>query len=494
MQNSAPVLNSIDNSFGNNKFEYRKPSNSEIFQESATNHGLPVQWNADAAKAEIFPDLTTPDLPNDLIDENSSKFNGRRNVRKDGVVDIAQINRQAELKAPVTSSATGKAKEPADFIEPPLKEPNYNEAYQAELEAIAATSTTKAPPSNSNFNNFKPFEGILNSGKKATHNDYDFSKYIRAPANAGQTVQRRQDTTRAPTTTTRTTTTKRPTTTTRRPAVTTTAPVQAQRRVDFIQPSQNTNTQTIPAFLQNRQIPVPETILSLEPLLPPAPPTNGNIKNNSKRDNLDTAVATSNFGASSTSTPQKQTEDISVPSPRLAPPKSQFPSYDYATTQGPPIYYEWKIPASGLLPPKQDNETSSDDKLNGVFESSLPSENDSQDHSQATRSISNESVNSKLESEFLINKLEKTFIKDENNYKDLQKKFLIPEFLFPLESQAQRTGYDHIGAGAVNSFQIQIPTRLEKDKPWYGENLSCPECHPSFLKPGTCEPCIKIRR
>lgn len=85
------------------------------------------------------------------------------------------------------------------------------------------------------------------------------------------------------------------------------------------------------------------------------------------------------------------------------------------------------------------------------------------------------------------------------NILNLTNQFSVPEYTFPLEN-VQRPGYNE--HNALTSFQVQIPDEVTgsrdkaKDrntKPWYGENSKCPECHPSFLKPGSCEPCIKIR-
>lgn len=223
----------------------------------------------------------------------------------------------------------------------------------------------------------------------------------------------------------------------------------------------------------------------------------------------------------------------------LIPPYESFHYYDDATTQGPPIYFEWKIPASGLEPPKYESRSNeySDNQI-GTTESSssisvpteslqLPTLNNGsvifrtpsnsleppreQDifsrfaHNpfltsalasiSSTEKLKNKSPTPRSISsseEKIQNTVEDTITKDskDNNYLDLKKLLLIPDYTFPLEVDG-RTGYQQ--ADSVNSFQIKIPERTG-DKPWYGENAECPECHPSFLKPGTCEPCIKIRR
>lgn len=230
---------------------------------------------------------------------------------------------------------------------------------------------------------------------------------------------------------------------------------------------------------------------------------------------------------------------IQKPFTDLIPPYESFHYYDDATTQGPPIYFEWKIPSSGLEPPKyesrsneySDNEistTESSSNLSVPTESlqlpalsngsvifrtpsngleppveqdvfsrfahnpfltsalaSLSSTEKLKNKSPTPRSISSSE-------EKFQNTVEGTTSKEskDNNYLDLKKLLLIPDYTFPLEVDG-RSGYQE--ANSVNSFQIKIPDRTG-DKPWYGENAECPECHPSFLKPGTCEPCIKIRR
>lgn len=232
---------------------------------------------------------------------------------------------------------------------------------------------------------------------------------------------------------------------------------------------------------------------------------------------------------------------IQKPATDLIPPYESFHYYDDATTQGPPIYFEWKIPASGLEPPKfesrsndySDNEISTTESASPI---SVPTESQQLpilnnisvafrtppneleppvEQDAFTRFAHNPFLTSALASlsstENLKNKsptprsisaseekLQNAVVdagntlKDpkDNNYLDLKKLLLIPDYTFPLEVDGRPT---YQQANSVNSFQIRIPDKTD-DKPWYGENAECPECHPSFLKPGTCEPCVKIRR
>lgn len=226
----------------------------------------------------------------------------------------------------------------------------------------------------------------------------------------------------------------------------------------------------------------------------------------------------------------------------LIPPYESLHYYDDATTQGPPIYYEWKIPSSGLEPPIYESRSSeySDNQISTTERSSnvsiptkslqLPSNNNisvifrtpsngleppiEQDifsrfahnpflTSALTSITSAENLKNKSPTprsiasseQKLQNTVDETTTREsrdkDNNYLDLKKLLFIPDYTFPLEVDGRTVGYQQ--ADSVNSFQIKIPERTG-DKPWYGENSECPECHPSFLKPGTCEPCIKIRR
>lgn len=277
------------------------------------------------------------------------------------------------------------------------------------------------------------------------------------------------------------------------------------------------------------------------------------------------------------------------PTVLLPPYESSIPA-GIPTTQGPRVYHEWKLPASDLEPPIDENKSNGaitiEDEDNQIpvlppqttqqslgsdallvpplFDASssnnintnvkLPSlslqppayspqfsnQNDtdiqsaatnhsfpsfsalhnvpnggfaqSTDKTQTQRSISpsasNAAANSVSPSASQSTKRQngaETTTRKDINYLDLKKQFLIPEYTFPLEN-IERPSYTE--SNAVNSFQIKIPDEVAHSheiisdgssknevhrKPWYGENAKCPECHPTFLKPGSCEPCIKIR-
>lgn len=262
---------------------------------------------------------------------------------------------------------------------------------------------------------------------------------------------------------------------------------------------------------------------------------------------------------------------VKQPPTVLLPPYESLNLYGGASTQGPPIYHEWKFPASNLEPPFDENKSNGaititseenqipvippqtttkpagssflekdlvpplfdntnintntniklptlslqppaysplhvfNDSVQASSNHSFPSFNalhnsfsQSTDKSQTQRSVSTTPA--------AVNTIptQRTTTRKELNYLDLKKQFSVPEYTFPLEN-IERPSYTE--SNAVNSFQIKIPDEVSHSreviadgtsnevqrKPWYGENVNCPECHPSFLKPGSCEPCIKIR-
>ncbi|XP_055382890.1 mucin-2 isoform X2 [Condylostylus longicornis] len=295
-------------------------------------------------------------------------------------------------------------------------------------------------------------------------------------------------------------------------------------------------------------------------------------------------------------TGQTSLNEVVTPSLDLVPPFPEYIQHDIATTQGPPIYYDWKIPSNALEPPKLDppigtegrlpeyeiefrkkqkgntNQSQLQEQKLPLEQQQLPLENvlptflpddshslqDSQlkqgsfgkkiqlqgippetpsldlqppfsDHldfsSNSNDSISENnksfpfshnpflstlatksqrSVNSSTKTptssprpfstsnkrELISGNHKKNSPASELQIQQLKRQLSVPDFLFPLENG--RTGYDF--NESKNSFQLKIPKRRSDDKSkWYGENPECPECHPSFAKPGTCEPCIKRR-
>ncbi|KAL7726952.1 hypothetical protein ACLKA6_002718 [Drosophila palustris] len=229
---------------------------------------------------------------------------------------------------------------------------------------------------------------------------------------------------------------------------------------------------------------------------------------------------------SSTVAPRVVGQRAELPFNDLLPPFVEFVPHDIATTQGPPIYYEWKVPANGLEPPKLDPpigvdgreypETTGDYGNKGgkqeIFSSKL---NDISSQSAVTKRLpSSRSIKA---NELPVAATEKAQRRSDvvtssssssssvsTDITQLRKQLLIPEFAFPLE-QIGRTGYVPGSSAAgdlYNSFQLKIPERRSSSKSssnigvsangkWFGENPKCPECHPSFVLPGTCEPCLR---
>ncbi|XP_050744837.1 uncharacterized protein LOC108025352 isoform X2 [Drosophila biarmipes] len=246
-----------------------------------------------------------------------------------------------------------------------------------------------------------------------------------------------------------------------------------------------------------------------------------------RNDNRTPAPAQSFRLATPTSTAAPPASPAQLPFNDLLPPFVDFVPHDIATTQGPPIYYEWKVPSNGLEPPKLDPpigvdgreypETSGDYAVpskQDIFNTRL---NDIGSHQkkpvQVTSPIHQSSTSHRLAISRSIKAKEEEkqqpdqaqrrsdVVASSTDISHLRKQLLIPEYAFPLETIG-RTGYGPGGGGAAagagssvssggdlyNSFQLKIPEQRAK---WFGENPKCPECHPSFVLPGTCEPCLR---
>ncbi|XP_030243976.1 protein let-653 isoform X1 [Drosophila navojoa] len=217
----------------------------------------------------------------------------------------------------------------------------------------------------------------------------------------------------------------------------------------------------------------------------------------------------------------------------LLPPFVDFVPHDIATTQGPPIYYEWKVPANGLVPPKLDPpigvdgreypETKADYNVKVKLESFNSKFNDFASNNAVAAASG--AAPKRLPSSRSIKPNELPVVSTEkaqrradvvstgsgsgssshltSDITQLRKQLLIPEYAFPLETIG-RTGYapgSSVAGDLYNSFQLKIPERRagsgssfsssSTQGRWFGENPKCPECHPSFVVPGTCEPCLR---
>ncbi|GBP50131.1 hypothetical protein EVAR_42812_1 [Eumeta japonica] len=156
---------------------------------------------------------------------------------------------------------------------------------------------------------------------------------------------------------------------------------------------------------------------------------------------------------------------IKEPERVLLPPKinnSELPS----TTMGPPVYYEWKwaVPAFDLEPPKQTNATrtiQNRSTTDGVSPPSNP-------FGQVTRATPKDVDVVPSNTEYNISS------------------YIVPDFVFPLDESHSLYDKDD----AQTSFQVKIAKPGQFS---YGENPACPHCHPAYLTPGSCEPCIVKR-
>jgi len=323
---------------------------------------------------------------------------------------------------------------PSRYYTPPFLEPVYNLEYNDTSESKVDRRQSSGTSKQADKHDFKAFDSILKAVQNATFDDYDFSKYFR---NSSYT-------TKAP---------KKPTTIRNR----TQKPLNQNTFRAPTNPSPFTTKRTTrrPTTTQTPRPRARPTVRLSIPTLPPTIPTPAAL--------IDVAQSAQPF---SRPLSVVSSNSIQKPSDQLLPPFEELTHHDEVTL-GPPIYYEWKakMPSLDILPPLLD-----EDALGA--------------HSQTTRSISETNVPENSLEGALMN-LMKT------NYAALKEKFSIPTFDFPLESEVARTGYEK--EEAVNSFQLRIPKDVSNEE-WYGENSACPECHPAFLRSGSCEPCVRIKQ
>ncbi|XP_029727930.1 mucin-5AC-like isoform X1 [Aedes albopictus] len=586
---------------GKNPTVKPKQTTSEIFEESASNHGLPIHWSTRYAKEdddkerkdekqELDAPLSTAiPLSTEEVHLQGNKVNGRRDVKEGESKTQATVTEKLPSRVEEAASNNNQVnvKVPSIRYEPPFTPEEQVKRGGNGKESLGA--------------GFKPFESILNFNKKGNRKDYDFSNFFgrnesirntaptQAPTPAATTTPRT-----VPSSTTRffsssSTTPSRPTarfTTTPRQTAFVTSPSTTSKPITIVvtdlQPPQlnpaQFSTRTGPAFRPSVPTTAPRgtfstvttTTTTPRPVLPLSDPRQSNrapttihfnppaataglfenrfalqrppvtskvpvpardllppyqnvanfdkIKNRFVSEAIFTRQPITNEPSSG---PIKSGIDklqgdaqiqvrndnvprpFSVPTPAndLLPPKKEYVFYDDATTKGPPIYYQWKwsIPSFGLEPPL-DAPLSDEEKLLTQLNPAaqdLPDSN--REHNQTARSISSETGNAGENpptSNAIAEANKRKIQPPTHNYLELRKQLAIPDFTFPLESAGTAQSiYEQ--DGAVNSFQIKIPAYARSDddsRAWYGENAKCPQCHPAFMRPGTCEPCIKIRR
>lgn len=408
--------------------------------------------------------------------------------------EFPQFDKSNERRNAFSAESSGEVKSkgflpPPTGFEPPRVLPNHNAQFRKQEEQrlrnlglpiqtptqptrlAPKSSQTVVQPTKKTFDpdkNFKAFANFFPS-KKATHKDYDFSQYFTRKNNAATTpspaVRKQSNSNNRNQFPTGPNATQRPIVnnlfskpsspvtsapqTTRRPVVQTVATT--PRANTTPRPTQTVNTTKKPALVTR----------SPSYFQPQA-------RVNNPSTNQITPPPT---------TVQNKKKTLSPPANDLLPPYETIKIYDDATTKGPPIYYEWRVPDEGLLPPKFDNETDTNSLKRSITEEGNY-DNDFQS-SETRRYSGGNSIRIQ--------------------YKDLQKLFSIPDVQLELESSG-REGYDN--EEAVNSFQVKIPYRKDAsktatgaDRYYYLEHAHCnPECHPYFFKPGRCEPCIKLKK
>lgn len=191
----------------------------------------------------------------------------------------------------------------------------------------------------------------------------------------------------------------------------------------------------------------------------------GNDKSFTERSRFDSVNIKPTFTTEPTvafSDSQPRANQVPVPEKELLPPKTDF-SEQPSTTMGPPIYYEWKwaVPAFDLDPPKQKNVSDDEGENTKVVQGRSP-------FSSVTRPTPVTVDPTPSNTEYNISS------------------YFVPDYVFPLDKA--HPGYDD--DNAETSFQVKVarPGRAS-----YGENPNCPHCHPAYLNPGSCEPCIVKR-
>lgn len=526
----------------------------------------------------------------------------------------------------VSSSLSTRYSSPPTTATTPLNQPTASKRFTTITLPIPVPVTSLQPPlaSSSLFNSADNSVAASNIPKKSSHNDYDFSRYIKKDSTVLTSTSSTPIT--IPTSTTPILTTKSKTNII---SFGTAINSQAAKKVPEASPQILTAPpqppfKSLPPVPDHINLPAkdlqpPHLQLHLQPpilvkpsslatefkapvqapslsqLLPlPHLPPLPALKEKARpfAAPITQAPTTTTTRQSTTIAPPTTlgvlSPKVSPPPNDLLPPHEKMAHHDDATTVGPPIYFEWKIPSNGLEPPKLDstiklpndqvninkiklpttvrkpatdleppvleyahtrieepnkplqaasppikaisnqenknkitpvtepakdllppiNPGSTTSQLNSVNESPIEVANDPyannpflasltqiakanptpQTHPKAPtpRSISSEFTSANINTDFIRNINDKRI-----DYTDLKKKYSIPEYIFPLEGDTKaREQYGTIERR--NSFQIKIPDRNGENQ-WYGENSKCPECHPSFVKPGTCEPCVKIR-
>uniref|UniRef100_A0A182R5S7 Chitin-binding type-2 domain-containing protein n=1 Tax=Anopheles funestus TaxID=62324 RepID=A0A182R5S7_ANOFN len=534
-------------------------SNAEIFQESASNHGLPIHWSTRFAEEDSNP-------TNETQRNNGAREESGIKTKRDE--DKNESRRTIAITTSERPAATVRT--PSRRYEPPFTPTEYQQRTSVQQPVPTADSNLNTIPTTvARGSSFASVSTTTVATPTTTVRP-------RIPITQRSTVN--SPTTSKPPTTTAASarTAKQPILTTQQLPQSQSAQFQPVPSGGNVSPDLSDPRQSIlppksilfspPAataglfenrFANQRPVPAPAGIaVPSRELLPPyenlanfdqiktrytsesiytrQPITNepsaGPVK--TAIDKL--AIADPLPAARPTVVSQdKIPRPFSVPKPAndLVPPHKEYVFYDDATTQGPPIYYQWKwsVPSFGLDPPgleppgapaagpegsldtllppvstrKVDDAPPTDDRLIAQLNPASQEHHghdggQGREHNQTARSISSETGNLgenrvEVESKLVLQL-------PQHNYNQLRQQFSIPDFTFPLDGAAK--GGQYANAEAVDSFQVKIPSDAVSrgsssgvtTRAWYGENARCPECHPGFLRPGSCEPCVKIRR
>lgn len=187
------------------------------------------------------------------------------------------------------------------------------------------------------------------------------------------------------------------------------------------------------------------------------------VRNDKKKGAVEnTRFDTVNVKPDTVETNNENTDNSQIPVPdrHLLPPKSEYSKIP-STTMGPPIYYEWKwaVPAFGLEPPKENNATN----ITAAPQKRTPPGR--RPYSDVIRTTTTPAPPDPLNTEYNISS------------------YFVPDYVFPLDKP--HPGYDDDNAETSFHVRVARPGRSS-----YGESPACPHCHPAYLNPGTCEPCI----
>lgn len=165
------------------------------------------------------------------------------------------------------------------------------------------------------------------------------------------------------------------------------------------------------------------------------------------------------------------TNEVEPPSIYYQPPK--LTAYvDLETSTMDPLSFYKLVPSKDLQPPKLK------DRI----------DNDKTDADTTTlRSVTKKDIAKST----AISSTSTEKISEDDKWKSLRNIFFIPEYDFPLELES-RPGYD----SGVSSFQVnQAPPNPEIRPTEKSAGPKCdPKCDPAFLTPGSCKPCVTIRR